>query len=685
MKLADFVNRAASGIGPWRRGLRSSVLIAALLLAGRSSAVSAEEKTVPPIDAGPVVLVLDASGSMAAALGGETRLDAARRVVLDTLSTFTLDRTVGLVAYGHRRKGDCSDIETLQPLAPVDPAAMRKSLAVLRARGKTPLSGALRHAAGLLPANGGTVMLVSDGLETCHEDPCAVVEALKQANANLIFHVVGFGLADGEMKGLACIAEKGGGQAIETRNATGLEEALKTLTAPQPAEAPKNGTAEAAAPAQTAPRPADPPPPIPRPVVLKAVVNGQAVPGPVLFSVTREGGEPAYAGKGAEVTPNLVPGSYILDVTGGNTRTHTALTVRGEADERHDIPLDAGLVRLSVIAAEGLEVRDADLKGNPVWTLAPEEGQEPATLEGVLTPETMLAPGRYAVTVSLGGFAASASIDVVAGKDLRSTLDLQLGKVTLEASLPAAAEPLETGAGLSWTLAPGGADGPALKAEAVARPTFLVAAGQYRAQLQVSGATIEQEVAAAAGKTTTVHLDLPSAELRLEGGLGPDAAAFTDWRDASWTVRPVKLVGDAEAGPALEDKAEASPALTLMPGEWAVTLVSGAASVTRHLVLAPGATAHERLDLVAGRLTISAAPDEAAKPSLNVLISIFAATADGSFAEKPVLEVGTPRDYSAVLPAGRYRIDAVDEQGRKASADVSLPAGGSEAIALPIR
>lgn len=661
--------------------MRPLLLVMVLLLLTPVISVSAAERTLLPVNRDPVILVLDASGSMGAALGKKTRLDAARRILLDTISLFPADRPVGLVAYGHRRKDDCGDIETLRPLGPVDMAAIRQSLVSLRARGKTPLSGALRHAADLLPKGGGTIMLVSDGLETCNEDPCAVAETLKKANAGLIIHVVGFGLAEGEMKGLACIAEKGGGRAIETSNATGLERALKTLTA-QP-DAGSGGTADAV-PTETEKQPATPPPPTPKPVVLRAVIGGDAVPGAVLFTVANAGGETIYSGKGTEVTPSLVPGRYTLRLVAGNIETQTALTVAGSADERHDVPLNAGLVRLSVVAAEGLAVADTDIKGDPVWIIVPKDGQAPAVLDGVIAPAAMLAPGRYAVTVSLGGFEAATEIAVVAGKAVEGTADLKLGKVTLEAGLPGAEKPLESGTGLSYALS-GAAGAVEQSAEAVARPTFLVPAGAYTAKLRIAGAVIEQAVTAEAGKAKTVRIDLPSAELALEGSLGSGAPAFTDWRDATWTVRPVTLIGDAKAGAALEDKAEAAPRLTLLPGKWSVTLTSGQASAMRQLMLAPGAQQAERIELNAARLSVTAAPEDGATPPLNVVISIFAANPDGGFAEKPIAEAGTRRDYSTILPAGRYRISAKDETGRAAVAEPTLVSGQSEDLRLSLQ
>ena len=93
-------------------------------------------------------MIVDSSGSMAARIGNETRLDAARRVLLDQVAGWKPDARLALVAYGHRRESDCRDIETIIPLGAIDLATTKRRLAELRARGRTPLSASLRHAAG---------------------------------------------------------------------------------------------------------------------------------------------------------------------------------------------------------------------------------------------------------------------------------------------------------------------------------------------------------------------------------------------------------------------------------------------------------------------------------------------------------------------------------------------------------
>jgi Ca-activated chloride channel family protein len=96
-------------------------------------------------------------------------------------------------------------------------------------KGKTPIADSLREAAASLGTTEGkgTVVLVSDGIETCVADPCAIAEELKKAGVGLVAHVVGFDVADPAAKAqLQCIARATGGVYLDARDASGLESAL---------------------------------------------------------------------------------------------------------------------------------------------------------------------------------------------------------------------------------------------------------------------------------------------------------------------------------------------------------------------------------------------------------------------------------------------------------------------------
>lgn len=195
--------------------------VAALLLSASNFASAADK----------AVLVLDGSGSMWQEVGGSTKIEIAREVIGDLMLDWSGKVELGLAAYGHREKGNCSDIETLKPIGPVDPGAVARIVGAISPKGKTPLTAAVRQAADELryEEDRATVILVSDGEETCGGDPCAVASELEAAGIDFTVHVVGFDLTDEETANLQCIADNTGGQFFEAGNAEELHQAMAVV------------------------------------------------------------------------------------------------------------------------------------------------------------------------------------------------------------------------------------------------------------------------------------------------------------------------------------------------------------------------------------------------------------------------------------------------------------------------
>ena len=63
------------------------------------------------------IIVLDASGSMWGQIDGRPKVEIARETLRTVLQTVPSDMELGLMAYGHREKGSCEDIELVVPPA----------------------------------------------------------------------------------------------------------------------------------------------------------------------------------------------------------------------------------------------------------------------------------------------------------------------------------------------------------------------------------------------------------------------------------------------------------------------------------------------------------------------------------------------------------------------------------------
>ena len=177
-----------------------------------------------------VMLVLDASGSMWGQIDGRAKIEIAREAVGRVVADWSPDNALGLVAYGHRRKGDCADIETLIPVGPLDGAAYLATVKALNPKGMTPLSQAVIDAAAALRASEqkATVILVSDGEETCNLDPCAVGRELEASGVDFTAHVIGFDVANpAHQAQLRCLAENTGGRYFNARDAVELGNAVQ--------------------------------------------------------------------------------------------------------------------------------------------------------------------------------------------------------------------------------------------------------------------------------------------------------------------------------------------------------------------------------------------------------------------------------------------------------------------------
>ena len=324
-----------------------------------------------------VMIVFDGSNSMWGQIDGTAKIEIARNVMDNLLGDWAETRNVGLMAYGHRRRGDCSDIEILVQPGADTRAGILDRIGAITPTGKTPLTSAIEQAATSLsytdmPA---TVVLISDGLESCERDPCAVSQTLEQAGIGFTAHVVGFGLNDADAGALSCIAENTGGQYLSARNADELGAALSAV-----------GSAVAAA-----PEPEPEPEPEPK------------------YDVTLTAPDTALAGSAFEVswTGAVSSSDFITVVPAGSDEG----TVEGHVRTR-----DNSGDTLRAPGEPGLyEVRYVLGKGRRTLASSPIELTEP---EVTLTaPDTALAGSAFEVSWT-GAVSSSDFITVVpAGSD----------------------------------------------------------------------------------------------------------------------------------------------------------------------------------------------------------------------------------------------------------------------------
>ena len=376
---------------------------------------------------GKSILVLDASGSMWGQIDGRAKLEIAREALASVVAEMPAETTMGLMAYGHREKGSCDDIELIVPAATGTGPAIIEAANALNFLGKTPLSEAVRRAAEALRSTEekATVILITDGIETCNADPCALGAELEASGVDFTAHVVGFGLTEAEGAQVACLAENTGGQYIEAKNAGALVEALRTtvVVAPEP--------------------PAPEPEPEPaQPAALEANVDPVAL-------MAEGGAEPetrviedivfSFAPLGADDQPlgdettiygrskdALAPGRYRMTTVLHEVQVEQIVEI-GPATELSTptAVLDAGILDLTLRPFDGAEPAPEGF-----WEV---RGANELYDAGYSKAYRVLPSGEHALLVRLGAAEQTLSVVIEAGKVTVQDISLGTGLAMVDA------------------------------------------------------------------------------------------------------------------------------------------------------------------------------------------------------------------------------------------------------------
>ncbi|MBA3276780.1 MAG: VWA domain-containing protein, partial [Chloroflexia bacterium] len=188
-----------------------------------------------------VEIIVDASGSMAAETNtGELRIDSAKRVLTEVINAIPEAEgvNVGLRVYGHLgdntdegRPESCVSSNLLVPIDGVNKSELLAQVDTLQPVGWTPIGYALEQASADFTQPAGddvvnAIVMVTDGLETCDADPAAIAGDLRNSEAGITTHVIGFGTTPEEQAILSNIAEAGEGQLLGSDNTGQLLSAL---------------------------------------------------------------------------------------------------------------------------------------------------------------------------------------------------------------------------------------------------------------------------------------------------------------------------------------------------------------------------------------------------------------------------------------------------------------------------
>ncbi len=188
------------------------------------SAISLNERAVQ--------IVVDASRSMWGQLDGTAKMEIAKDILRDASASLPDDLDLALRAYGHTsasEENNCADSGLLVPFGSANRSALHAAIDGLKPKGQTPIAFALKQAAADFDAldSERTLVLVTDGLESCGGDPVAAARELYDRGIRI--HVIGFGLGsakDEDTASLKTIAYASGGSYFTANSADELRGAL---------------------------------------------------------------------------------------------------------------------------------------------------------------------------------------------------------------------------------------------------------------------------------------------------------------------------------------------------------------------------------------------------------------------------------------------------------------------------
>lgn len=161
-----------------------------------------------------ILFILDASNSMNLDWDKQTRMDAAKEILIQSVEKLrgVPNLEIGLRVYGHQSEvtntyQDCEDTKLEVPFSANTVDAIQAKVRTIRAKGATPIARSLEAAAGDFPDTlaRNFIILITDGLESCDNDPCLIAKKLKDKGVKVTPFVIGLGMDLSYLEKFKCI------------------------------------------------------------------------------------------------------------------------------------------------------------------------------------------------------------------------------------------------------------------------------------------------------------------------------------------------------------------------------------------------------------------------------------------------------------------------------------------------
>ena len=143
------------------------------------------------------------------------------------------DMNVGLRLYGHRYSlrdsRACEDTELVVPMGSIKKQKMIDIINSIKPKGKTPLVySVLQAAEDFKTIDNGTIVLISDGIESCGGDIHSIASRVKEMGVDISLHIIGFGIKEAEhRRELESITQSTRGKYLDAKNSNELFSSLE--------------------------------------------------------------------------------------------------------------------------------------------------------------------------------------------------------------------------------------------------------------------------------------------------------------------------------------------------------------------------------------------------------------------------------------------------------------------------
>ncbi len=159
-----------------------------------------------------ILFLFDASQSMFGTWESNTKFEIAKKLMEDIADSLHMLPNVetALRVYGHTKKfppQDCDDTRLEVPFSKANGYRIKEKLATIKPSGTTPIARSLEECGKDFPEGQARniIILITDGIEECDGDPCAVSAALQKKGIFLKPFIIGLNMSTDLQKQFDCV------------------------------------------------------------------------------------------------------------------------------------------------------------------------------------------------------------------------------------------------------------------------------------------------------------------------------------------------------------------------------------------------------------------------------------------------------------------------------------------------